>query len=93
MHRESLREVRPRRLIAGVPSRIVLTGHAWRQLRRRPIPEDVMIHVVTRPEQVIRTTPIREVRQSIVTVGTRPYLVRVVTVYRTSQVARYWRAT
>jgi len=63
-----------------------------------------MVHVVTQPDQVLRTTRTREVRQSIVALGTRPYLVRVVvdvlgrdihvvTVYRTSQVAKYWRAT
>jgi hypothetical protein len=82
--------------------RIRLTAHAWQQLQYRHIPETVVAMVAARPEQTIRLGSRRQIRQSIVPLEGRRYLVRVVielvrgdteviTVYRTSKVARYWR--
>lgn len=63
-----------------------------------------MIQVASGPEQALAVRPGREIRQSRVTMGPDglAYLVRVivdhvgqdiqvVTVYRTSRVAKYWR--
>jgi hypothetical protein len=84
--------------------RVILSPHAARQLRRRGIPELLAIQVASAPDQILVMQPGRQVRQSIVRFPStnRPYLLRVivdvqgddirlVTVYRTSRVARYWR--
>jgi hypothetical protein len=65
---------------------------------------DVVLEVVSGPEQTIEVRPGRAVMQSRTTQGGRVYLVRVfvdtdrhpaevVTVYRTSKVSKYWRAS
>jgi Domain of unknown function (DUF4258) len=85
---------------------IVLTEHARWQAQRRGLQESTILQVATAPEQVVQIGPHSEIRQSRFndpTVG-KPYLVRVVvatgtetlkviTVYRTSKINKYWRTT
>jgi hypothetical protein len=84
--------------------RVIVSPHAARQLARRGIPEGLAIQVALAPGQVVVVRPGRQIRQSIVSFspsGSR-YLVRVIvdvhgedirilTVFRTSRVAKYWR--
>ena len=85
--------------------RVVLTDHAKRQAQRRGLAEQVVIQVASAPEQVLAVCAGREVRQSRVPVGPggKTHLVRVIAdvvgqdirvvpVYRTSKVVKYWRA-
>jgi hypothetical protein len=85
--------------------RIRLSSHARLQAHRRGIPESIVAAVARRPEQVLRVGEIREVRQSRIDFPAygKLFLVRVfvdrladeelvVTVYRTSRLARYWSA-
>ena len=82
-----------------------ITPHARFEMARRGILEDTVRSVLVRPEQREEIRPGRMVLQSRVSMGTPPrvYLVRVfvdvdrepaevVTAYRTSKLARYWRA-
>jgi hypothetical protein len=84
--------------------RVVLTEHGRSQASRRGLAEELVVEVASRPEQIIAVRPGREIRQSRMLCPSdgRTYLVRtvvdlggwdirVVTVYRTSRVARYWR--
>jgi hypothetical protein len=86
----------------GTGIRYVLTEHAKRGMNRRGITEDEVIRVVQSPEQVEDVRPGRKVFQSRVSRGGRIYLLRVfvdvdrdppevVTAYRTSKIAKYWR--
>jgi len=85
-------------------SRVVLSEHAKQGATRRGIPETVVRRVARSPEQTVLLRSGREVRQSRhsflpdetiylirVIVDVTPGLVTVVTVYRTSKVAKYWR--
>jgi len=80
----------------------VVTPHAAQMAGRRAIPEEVIRAVLTRPEQRLEVREGRVVLQSRVPMGEREFLVRVfvdvernppevVTAYRTSKVAKYWR--
>ena len=82
----------------------MLSDHVRRQAARRGIAEAIVHAVATAPEQVVPVRPRREIRQSRVPFPPdgRLYLVRafvdlspgvetVVTVYRTSKIAKYWR--
>ena len=82
--------------------RWIITPHAWREATRRGIPVDVIQLVVNRPEQRLWVRSGRLVHQRRVQFGYRMYLVRafidvdrepneVVTVYRSSKIAKYWR--
>jgi hypothetical protein len=82
----------------------VLTNHALEELARRDLSITLVERVMASPEQRFGVRPGREVLQSRVQFGTRLYLVRVfvdlrewppqvVTAYRTSRFAKYWRAT
>ena len=79
-----------------------LTPHSPFEKSRRGISGNVVASVVTAPEQRQLVRPGRVVLQSKITFGGRTYLVRVivdidrspaevVTVYRTSNVAKYCR--
>jgi len=81
-----------------------LTDHARIEMQRRGISEDAVQRVLAGPEQIIGVRPGRVVAQSREeTISGQPrYLVRVfvdvghspaevVTVYRTSQIRKYWR--
>ena len=81
-----------------------LTDHAKEEMRRRQISERDVAKVLASPEQREAVRAGREVLQSRITLPhpSKTYLLRVfvdtdreppavVTVYRTSKVARYWR--
>ena len=80
------------------------TNHAEQELRRRDIPKAVVEDVLANPQQVVPMLLGQSVYQSRVDFPDgRTYLVRaivdnrqrppaVVTVYRTSKIAKYWRA-
>ena len=83
--------------------RYVITPHASFEMRRRGVDEETVQRVLATPGQRIRIRPGRDVLQSKVMAGDPPKtsLVRifvdvdrrpaeVVTVYRTSKVAKYW---
>lgn len=76
--------------------------HALRQMARRQVSLDVVHLVMLAPEQRVSVAVQREVLQGRVSIGGVRYLVRVVvavesqpaeiiTVYRTSKIAKYWR--
>ncbi len=81
-----------------------LTEHALQEMSRRKITEDEVAHVLADPEQIMVVREGREVFQSRFNVDEPPktYLIRVfvdidrtpvdvVTAYRTSKIAKYWR--
>jgi hypothetical protein len=79
-----------------------VTSHAAFEMARRGIGEAVVRRVLAAPGQRLPVRPGRDVLQSRVAFEGRTYLVRVfvdvdrkpaqvVTVYRTSDIARYWR--
>ena len=80
-----------------------ISAHALEQAARRGLDEATIAGIAERPGQVIAVRPGREVRQAQFTdVEGKPYVVRVfvdiageeetvVTVYKTSKVAKYWR--
>lgn len=72
-------------------------------MARRQIPEDVVAKVLQTPGQIIEERGGRKAYQSLVDMEGKTYLVRaiveewvdpiaVVTVYRTSNIGKYWRA-
>lgn len=80
--------------------------HALEQAARRGVDEATVAQIAERPEQVVEVRPGREVRQSRIPdpAEGKSYLVRVfvdtvagqetvVTVYRTSKIAKYWRVS
>ena len=84
---------------------IAITEHALVEARRRGIGEAIVHDVARQPEQTVEARLGREVRQSRVAnpASGKLQLVRVVvdlegesdtivTVYRTSKIAKYWRA-
>jgi hypothetical protein len=81
----------------------ILTDHARLQMSRRAITEEEVRSVLHQPEQRYEIRAGRDVVQSRVRVGANQYLIRVfvdtipdppevVSVYRTSRVAKYWRS-
>lgn len=85
----------------GVPG-FRLSRHAHEEITRRAIPEEVVMDVLRNPEQRVALPNRRMVLQSRVALEGKMYLVRVivvaqdegqlvVTVYRTSKLAKYWR--
>jgi hypothetical protein len=81
----------------------LVTSHAALEIRRRRIEEGVVRRVLAAPEQRHPVRPGRDVLQSRIALDGKTYLLRVfvdidrhpaevVTVYRTSRIAKYWRA-
>jgi hypothetical protein len=81
----------------------LVTSHAAFEIRRRGIEEGVVRHILAAPEQRRAVRPGRDVLQSRVAFSGKTRLLRVfvdidrdqaevVTVYRTSPIARHWRA-
>ena len=81
----------------------VITPHAAFEMARRRVVESIVRGVLAAPEQRHPVRAGRDVLQSRIVVDGKTYLVRVfvdvdrspaevVTVYRTSRIARYWRA-
>ena len=84
----------------------VLTPHARFEMARRAVSEDTVRFVLEAPEQQEEVRPGRVVLQSRVRLDAPPriHLIRVfvdvdrspaevVTVYRTSKIAKYWRGS
>ena len=79
----------------------VLSEHARQELQRRQIPESAVSDIVQNPEQIIPERHGRVVYQSKARFDGKLYLVRViaepgsvlriVTVYRTTRIEKYWR--
>jgi hypothetical protein len=83
---------------------IRISGHARFEMRRRGITRREVVHMVRRPGQVVPSMKGRHIYQGrvgrlgragrlllrvIVTEGARAY--HVVTAYKTSKIAKYWR--
>ena len=94
-------EVESRIVAAQSYSDALITDHADEQMRRRGIDIDVVRSILINPEQVIEVRPGRVVLQSRVNIANLSQLVRVfidvnqspmrvVTVYRTSKIDKYW---
>ena len=82
----------------------VITPHAAFEMTRRGVAEETVRRVLTSPEQRFPARLGRDVLQSRIGFAGKTYLVRVfvdidrdplevVTVYRTSRIAKYWRKT
>ena len=84
--------------------RIIFGDHARWATRRRGLDPDVVLGVVDQPEQIVAAEQGRAVCQSRLprSSGEKEYLLRVVvertgdqtvivTAYRTSRIAKYWR--
>lgn len=81
------------------------SNHAQREMTRRGIPPALLTAVLERPEQIVSEPGQRKAYQSRLDFGGgRIFLLRaivrddltpalVVTVYRTSKIAKYWRST
>jgi len=83
-----------------VERNIPFSTHALEQIRHRRLDLDVVLAVALRPGQSWLAGEGREVRQDIIRIGPRPYLLRVivdlrsgieivVTAYRTSKFHKY----
>ena len=80
-----------------------ITNHARQEMDRRAIPVDVVEAVLGKPGQIVEEYGNKRAYQSIMDLGTEKcYLVRVivddtvmpgkvVTVYKTSKIKKYWR--
>ena len=82
--------------------RYAVSAHARRQMRLRRISADVIRRVMLAPDQRFADYGGREILQARLSLADGQYLVRVfvdveralpevVTVYRTSKIAKYWR--
>lgn len=82
----------------------VFTDHALGEMKRRDVTQSDVTKVLAAPEQTEEVRPGRAVYQARIEMGTplKMYLLRVfvdidfeppyvVTVYRTSKIAKYWR--
>ena len=81
----------------------VITSHAVGEMNRRGINEATLRQVMGVPEQRRNLRPGRDVLQARIELSGKTYLLRafvdvdrrpaeVVTVYRTSKIAKYWRS-
>jgi hypothetical protein len=83
--------------------RFEISRHAKEEMKRRALPEDLVDKILDNPQQIVDEYGNKKAYQSIINFGTgRDYLVRVivddtvgpakvVTVYRTSKITKYWR--
>jgi uncharacterized heparinase superfamily protein len=89
--------------MAAPVAKYIVTSHAAFEIHRRRIEESVVHQVLAAPEQRHAVRPGRDVLQSRIALAGKLYLLRVfvdidrdpaevVTVYRTSRIAKYWRA-
>jgi len=78
-----------------------LTLHAQEEIKRRAIPIKEVEKCLKKPQQIITSQDTRVVYQSKITLDTKSYLLRiivetktpiqkVITVYKTSKVEKYW---
>lgn len=80
-----------------------ISRHAHEEMRRREIPLNIVESVLHNPQQIVDEYGNKKAYQSIIDIGTgKDYLVRVivndtvdpakvVTVYRTGKISKYWR--
>jgi len=84
--------------------KVRFSKHAEREMARRSVSRDIVQGVLAAPAQKVPEHGAIVCYQSIVEIDQKPYLVRVmvnetaslptvVTVYRTSKIEKYWRAT
>jgi hypothetical protein len=89
--------------MAQATDEYVITAHATFEMQRRRIGEDLVRQVLAAPEQRDAVRSGRDVLQSRIVLAGKTYLLRVfvdtdrdtsevVTVYRTSKIAKYWRS-
>jgi hypothetical protein len=89
--------------IAGPIHEYVITPHAAGEMRRRGISEATLHRVMSGPEQRRNLRSGRDVLQARIELSGKTYLLRafvdvdrrpaeVVTIYRTSKIAKYWRS-
>lgn len=94
-------EVESQIVTAQSYSDALITDHANEQMRRRGIGIDIVRSILRDPEQVLEVRPGSVVLQSRLNIENRSQLVRVfidinasrmrvVTVYRTSKIDKYW---
>jgi hypothetical protein len=77
-----------------------VSDHAQEEMIRRDVSSAVLAQVMTRPEQIIDAHSRRKIYQSRIKINGKLYLVRVIvdvddvprviTVYRTSKIEKYW---
>ena len=77
-----------------------LTDHARQEMERRGISEVMVDRIMSEPQQVVQTYGDRQAYQSQAEIGGKLYVVRVIveegdpltviTVYRSSKIAKYW---
>ena len=79
-----------------------LSEHAMREIQRRRIPQDLVEQVIADPDQTVPEYGDVLCYQSKVMIEGKSYLLRVmvseismkvITVYRTSKIDKYWRAS
>jgi len=81
-----------------------LSRHAQQEMRRRSIPSALLQSVLDTPQQIVPQTGNKRVYQSQLDFGGTVFLLRavvddssdpatVITVYRTSTIAKYWRSS
>lgn len=78
-----------------------LSDHARQNAKQRGISLDDIDQLIRFPHQIVEAEGLRRVYQSLFTINTKTYLLRaiveeskpkiVVTVYRTTQINKYWR--
>lgn len=80
-----------------------ISGHAKEEINRRRIPLDLVETILQNPQQIVDEYGNKKAYQSIIDLGTgKDYLIRVivndtvapvkvVTVYKTSKIKKYWR--
>jgi len=80
-----------------------ITNHALEEIQKRKIPSALVEYVVNNPQQILRQDKDIRIHQSQVDLGTgKLYLLRIfiniavdpatiITVYRTSQIKKYWK--
>jgi hypothetical protein len=83
--------------------RFQISGHAREEMKRRELPENLVDAILQNPQQIVNEYGNRKAFQSVIDLGTgQDYLVRVivndtvepakvVTVYKTSRIKKYWR--
>ena len=86
----------------GYCKKIELSKHALEEIDRRGISADIVESVLQKPQQIVDEYGNKRAYQSIMNIGEKDYLVRVivnhsvepakvVTIYRTSKISKYWR--
>lgn len=79
----------------------ILSDHAKEEAQRRNIAIELIESILQSPQQIISAYGERQIYQSKVEIASKLYLVRVIiepadpllviTVYRTSQIEKYWK--